>query len=149
MAMILYIADPHSLFLVATHHCRGCRNAHLIHPAFSFVTQSSFIPSSRPPPLFALLALHVRRGNNVNHCTHLGNWTSRYMGFNEFPGLPDRFAPPVPSSGSYDDYGYDLTPEQRARFRANCFPDLEQIISCVRKVHALLLPTTKLTCMLC
>jgi hypothetical protein len=36
------------------------------------------------------------------------------MGFNnnEFPGLPDRFAPPVPSSGTYDDYGYDLTPEQ-------------------------------------
>jgi hypothetical protein len=71
------------------------------------------------------------------------------MGFNEFPGLPDRFAPPVPSSGSYDDYGYDLTPEQRARFRANCFPDLEQIISCVREMRALLLPTTKLTRMPC
>ena len=67
------------------------------------------------------------------------------MGFNEFPGLPDRFTPPVPSSGSYDDYGYDLTPEQRARFRAHCFPDLEQIVSRVREVRALLLPTTKLT----
>jgi hypothetical protein len=106
MAMILYTANPHSLFLVAT---------------------------------------HLVWRDNVNHCTHLGNWTSRYMGFNEFPGLPDRFAPPVPSSGSYDDYRYDLTPEQRACFHAHCFPDLEQMISCVREVRALLLPTTKLT----
>jgi hypothetical protein len=109
------------------------------------VTPSSFVPSSRPSPLFGLLALLVWR-DNVNHCTHLGNWTSRYMGFNKFPGLPDRFAPPVPGSGSYDDNGYDLTPEQRAHFRAHCFPDLEQMISCVREVRTLLLPTTKLTC---
>jgi hypothetical protein len=120
-------------------------NAHLIHPAFSSVTTSSFVPSSSPPPLFGLLALHVRREDYVDRCTHLCNRTSRYMGFNEFPGLPDSLAPPMPSSGSYDDYGYDLTPEERGCFRAHCFPDLEQIVSRVREVRALLLPTTKLT----
>ena len=51
----------------------------------------------------------------------------------------------MPSSSSYDDYGFDLTPEQRARYRAHCFPDLEQMVSRVREVRALLLPTTKLT----
>jgi hypothetical protein len=67
------------------------------------------------------------------------------MGCNEFPGLPDRLAPPVPGSGSYDDFEYDSTPKERGRFRAHCFPDMEQTVSRVREVRALLLPTTKLT----
>lgn len=66
------------------------------------------------------------------------------MGFNEFPGLPDRFTPPE-HSGSYDDdYGYDMPPEERARFRAHCFPEIGQIVLRVREVRAALLPT-KLT----
>jgi hypothetical protein len=105
MTMILYIADPHSLFLVVA-------NAHLIHPVFASVTSSSFVHSSRPSPLFGLLALLIWQ-DNINHCTHLSNWTSRYI---------------VPSSGSHDDYRYDLTPEQQACFCAHCFPDLEQMI---------------------
>jgi hypothetical protein len=36
-------------------------------------------------------------------------------------------------------------PKQRALFRAHCFPDWEQMISCVCEVRTLLLPTTKLT----
>jgi hypothetical protein len=68
------------------------------------------------------------------------------MGFNEFPGLPDRFITPASSSDSYDNhYGYDLSPEKRARYRAHCFPELEQIVSRVREVRASLLRTTKLT----
>jgi hypothetical protein len=30
-------------------------------------------------PLFGLLALHVRRGDYVDHGSHLGNWTSHFM----------------------------------------------------------------------
>jgi hypothetical protein len=69
MDMILYITNPHSFFLVTTHHCHGFCNAHLIHPVFSSVTRSSFVPSSRPPSLFGLLELHVRQGDNIIHCT--------------------------------------------------------------------------------
>jgi hypothetical protein len=68
------------------------------------------------------------------------------MGFNEFPGLPDRFHPPASSADKYDEnYGLDLSPEERARSRAHCFPEIEQIVSRVREVRAVLLPTTKLT----
>lgn len=121
-------------------------NAHHIHPALSSSTPSSFVPSSKPPPLSGLLALHIRRGDFIEHCEHLTNWSVRFMGFNEFPGLPDRFTPPASSSDSYDDlYGYDLSPEQRALYRAHCFPEIEQIVSRVRDVRASLLRTTKLT----
>jgi len=58
------------------------------------------------------------------------------MGFNEFPGLPDKFTPR---------YGYNLSPEQRALYRAHCFPEIEQLVSRVREVRASLLRTTKLT----
>ena len=68
------------------------------------------------------------------------------MGFNEFPGLPDRFTPPKTSSDSYDDhYGYDLSREERALYRAHCFPEIDQIVSRVRAVRASLLRTTNLT----
>lgn len=68
------------------------------------------------------------------------------MGFNEFPGLPDKFTPLASSSDSYDDlYGYDLSPEQRAIYRAHCFPEIKQIVSRVREVRASLLWTSNLT----
>ena len=61
------------------------------------------------------------------------------MGFNEFPGLPDRFFPPaVHSQGN-------APPEELARYRAHCFPEIDQIVSRVRDVRASLLPTTTLT----
>ncbi|KAF8496238.1 hypothetical protein F5888DRAFT_1794754 [Russula emetica] len=121
-------------------------NAHFIHPTLSSSTPSSFVPSSNTPPLSGLLALHIRRGDFIEHCEHLTNWSVRFMGFNEFPGLPDRFTPPASSSDSYDDhYGYDLSPEERALYRTHCFPEIEQIVSRVRDVRASLLRTTKLT----
>jgi len=121
-------------------------NAHVIHPALSSSTPSSFVPASNPPPLSGLLALHIRRGDYIEHCEHLTNWSVRFMGFNEFPGLPDKFTPVAYPSDGYDDrYGYDLSPEQRAFYRAHCFPEIEQIVSRVREVRASLLRTTKLT----
>jgi hypothetical protein len=120
-------------------------NADVIHPALSSASPSSFVPSFKPPPLSGLLALHIRRGDYIDHCTHLTNWSVRFLGFNEFPGLPDKFTPPK-HSGSYDnDYGYDIPPEERARYRAHCFPEIGQIVSRVREVRASLQSTTKLT----
>ncbi len=70
---------------------------------------------------------------------HLANWSARFMGFNEFPGLPDRFYPPeVPSAGN-------APPEERARYRAHCFPDIEQIVARVREMRTALLPATPLS----
>ena len=61
------------------------------------------------------------------------------MGFNEFPGLPDRFSPPeVPSAGN-------ASPEELTRYRAHCFPDIAQIVARVREVRTSLLPATPLS----
>jgi hypothetical protein len=123
MAIILYIADPHSLFLVPL-ITAGAANAHLIHPALSSASPSSFVPSSNPP----------RPGRRLRK--HLTNWTVRSMGFNEFPGLPDKFSPPASSSGSYrNDYGYDITPEERACYRAHYFPDFRDLRLIREKKH--------------
>ncbi|KAI0246304.1 hypothetical protein BJV78DRAFT_1364921 [Lactifluus subvellereus] len=114
-------------------------NAHIIHPALSNFTPFDFTPSSVPPPLSGLLALHIRHGDYMGHCRHLASWSSRFMGFNEFPGLPDLFSPPVVHSQGI------APPEELARYLARCFPEIEQIVSRVREVRALLLPTTALT----
>ncbi|KAH9178049.1 hypothetical protein EDB89DRAFT_1300648 [Lactarius sanguifluus] len=114
-------------------------NADVIHPALSSVTPSSFTPSSHPTPLSGLLALHIRRGDYVDHCMQIANWSARFMGFNEFPGLPDRFDPPeVPSAGN-------APPEELVRYRAHCFPDIAQIVARVREVRAGLLHATPLS----
>jgi len=112
-------------------------NAHIIHPTLSSLTPSSFSPYSRPTPFSGLLALHVRRGDYIEHCLHLANWTSSYTAYNEFPGLPDRFSPPYLSDVQ--------TSEEQALYRAHCFPDIEQIVSRVREVRASLLSRTMLT----
>ena len=104
-------------------------NANVTHPALSSVTASSFFPSSHSPPLSGLLALHIRRGDYADHCPHLADWSAHYMGFNEFPDLPDRFYPPdVASTGS-------APPEEIARYRAHCFPDIAQIVKRVGEVR--------------
>ncbi|KAI0245903.1 hypothetical protein BJV78DRAFT_1136456 [Lactifluus subvellereus] len=114
-------------------------NAHIIHPALSNSTPSDFIPSSVPAPLSGLLALHIRRGDYIEHCKNLANWSSRFMGFNEFPGLPDRFSPPAVSSWG------NASLEEHAGYQVHCFPEIEQIVSRVREVRASLLPRTVLT----
>jgi hypothetical protein len=61
------------------------------------------------------------------------------MGFNEFPGLPDRFSPPeVPSAGN-------ASPEELTRYRAHCFLEIPQIVARVREVRTALLPETPLS----
>lgn len=112
-------------------------NAHIIHHSLSSLTPSSFSPYSRPTPFSGLLALHVRRGDYIEHCLHLANWTSSYTAYNEFPGLPDRFSPPSLSDAQ--------TSKEEARYRAHCFPNIEQIVSRVREVRASLLSRTRLT----
>src|SRR5579863_5504126 len=82
-------------------------NACIIHPSLSPITPSSFSPYSNPTPLSGLLALHIHRGDFIEHCLHLANWTPRY---NEFPELPDRFSPPSPGDAQ--------VPEEQARYRA-------------------------------
>lgn len=97
----------------------------------------SFLPSASPEPTIdpysmepipGLLALHVRRGDFSDHCHHLATWSSTYMSFNLFHGLPDTFKPPRGA-----EWGWN-TPENHAIYLAHCFPSVEQIVD---KVHAI------------
>ena len=60
---------------------------------------------------------------------NLADWSAHYMGFNEFPDLPDRFSPPDGSSAGKP------PPEELARYRAHCFPDIAQIVKRVGEVR--------------
>ena len=133
-----HIANLDTLFLVTTHHRCNCRT-HIIHLGVSNSTPFNFTPSSVPPPLPSLLALHIRRGDYMELCKRLASWSSRFMAFYEFPGLPDRFPPPAVHSQGI------APPEEDACYLARCFPEIEQIVSRVREVRAPLLLTTTLT----
>jgi hypothetical protein len=115
-------------------------NARIIHPSLSSLAPSSFSPYSKPKPFSGLLALHVRRGDYVDHCRLLAGWSSHFMGFNEFPGLPDRFYPLTESDQRPLGEG-----EQQAWYSPHCFPSIDQIVSRVREVRRALLSTTDLT----
>lgn len=99
-------------------------NRALIHPA---IVPGEGAQRQRTP-LPGLLALHVRRGDFVDHCINLANWTSRYTGFNEIPSLPDRFEPPAGGGAGWN------TPENYAVYAARCFPRIEQIVGRVKEV---------------
>jgi hypothetical protein len=115
-------------------------NARIIHPSLSSLTPSSFLPYSKPKPFSGLLALHVRRGDYIDYCRSLTIWTAHYMGFNKFPGLPDRFFLLTKSDERPLGKG-----EQQAWYWPHCFPNIEQIISRICEVRKSLLLTTILT----
>jgi hypothetical protein len=43
--------------------------------------------------LSGLVAVHLQRGDYKRHCPRLAEWHSLYMGFNQFPTLPDKLDP--------------------------------------------------------
>ncbi|KDQ50805.1 hypothetical protein JAAARDRAFT_41747 [Jaapia argillacea MUCL 33604] len=74
-----------------------------------------------------LVAVHLRRGDFERHCPRLSGWESSYMGFNEFPTLPDRFDP----------FTNFTNPEaQLDYYMEHCLPTVEQIVERLRKVRA-------------
>ncbi|KAI0065828.1 hypothetical protein BV25DRAFT_1913261 [Artomyces pyxidatus] len=98
-------------------------NRDLVHPA---VARD---PKHRAP-LPGLLAMHVRRGDFVDHCMHFANWSSQYNAFNSFPQFPDRFTPPEGGGWGIN------TPENYAKYMDRCFPDIPSIVKRVMEIKA-------------
>lgn len=109
----------------------------LIHAAF-LVNQGLISPSLTPSwispilpstdrSLSKLLALHLRRGDFKGHCMLISEWEAPFMGFNEFPELPDKFPCPRGKNVSAED--------KWAMYQPRCFPSIAQIITRVKEVQ--------------
>jgi hypothetical protein len=95
---------------------------HALLPSIDLTSRTSF-PN--------LLAIHIRRGDYQSHCHLLANWSSSYMGWSQYPGLPasDVFVPPPGGSAG------DNTPENREVYMRHCLPSVEQVVERVRAVR--------------
>ncbi|KAJ7599024.1 hypothetical protein C8J56DRAFT_1093143 [Mycena floridula] len=78
-----------------------------------------------------LIAVHIRRGDYSRHCRRLLGWGSKYIAFNQFPGLLDKFDPEE----------YLLLDKDKARIKLlepyyleHCLPEIPQIVA---RLHGL------------
>lgn len=77
-------------------------------------------------PFERVLAVHVRRGDYLDHCTHLAKYASPFESWSALPWLPDRFEPPS---------GETKTDEQMQEFLSHCLPTNEQIVEKITQVR--------------
>jgi hypothetical protein len=75
-------------------------------------------------PLSGLLALHIRRGDFIEHCVNLGHWGAGFNAFNAFPEFVDPWVPP---QGGEE--------ERMAVYLRRCLPTVEQIVEKVDGVR--------------
>lgn len=94
-----------------------------LHPSYE-----SRAPGSRDETIHGLVAVHLRRGDYVRHCPRLAQWGATYMGFNQFPSLPDKFEPPSFSHLKNLDGRTDY-------YMEHCWPSVEQIVEKLRAVR--------------
>lgn len=103
-------------------------NRHLFAPApliAPYVTAPSCLHCIDPySQLDGLLALHLRRGDFLQHCENLGHWGAGFQAHNSFPDFPDQWSPP---EGSDD--------EKIAFYLKRCLPTLEQIVEKIDAVR--------------
>ena len=77
-------------------------------------------------PFERVLAVHIRRGDYLDHCMHLAKYDSPFESWSGLPWLPDRYEP---SSG-----GNRTETETRA-FLSHCLPTNEQIMDKITQVR--------------
>ncbi|EKM61659.1 uncharacterized protein PHACADRAFT_83052 [Phanerochaete carnosa HHB-10118-sp] len=104
-------------------------NRHLFSPATLHQphTSDSACPHCVDPftPLDGLLALHLRRGDFIQHCPNLCHWGANFNAFNRFPELPDQWVKP---DGPIE--------ESMPVYMRRCLPTIEQIVEKVEELRA-------------
>jgi hypothetical protein len=97
------------------------------------LSANSLPPTPSPAHIkpLPLLALHLRRGDFIQHCESLAHWRSTYTGFNTLQSLPDRFF--VENSTLLESLSDE---EIQDRYKEKCFPDIDAVRkSVVRAVN--------------
>lgn len=74
--------------------------------------------------LDGLMALHLRRGDFIEHCPNLCHWGAGFNAFNQFDGFVEPWESP---SGSDD--------ERMAVYLRRCVPTIQQIVEKVEEVR--------------
>ncbi len=89
-------------------------------------TTSLYIDNNALSTSRGLVAIHLRRGDYIRHCPRLAKWNSTFMGYNQFPSLPDRF-PLLPSTAPLE--------EREEYYTEHCWPSVEQIVEKLAEVR--------------
>ncbi|KAJ7626630.1 hypothetical protein DFH06DRAFT_1228144, partial [Mycena polygramma] len=93
--------------------------------AYLFLPRGPRPPHPAPRDPFArMLAVHVRRGDFLTHCTNLANWGSSYYSWALLPNLTDHFEP--------------LAEDDPARLETmlkHCLPTTAQFMQRIREVR--------------
>lgn len=120
----------------------------------SFTLQQPLSPTSST--LKGLLALHLRRGDYIEHCNLLPQWRTEYMGYNQHPDLPDRFSPtqyesrsdsnatfplnrspadPKTTSSPWPPPSYPTNPRLVAHYLEHCLPTVSQLVTRLQQIR--------------
>lgn len=106
----------------------GATSSHYNYWSGRGLALSPTLSASKAEPL-PLLAIHLRRGDFIEHCDNLVSWNSTYHGYNTLPSLPDRF------------FGENSTllgilpkDELKKRYREKCLVDIDMVRQRVVKV---------------
>lgn len=113
-------------------HSAFSANRHLFAPAplisSPYVAAPTCLHCVDPyAPLPGLLALHIRRGDFLEHCENLGQWSASFNAFNAFDGFPDPWTPPHSSTSDKSD--------RMALYSRRCKPSIPQIVDKVEEAR--------------
>ncbi|KAG9003015.1 hypothetical protein FRB93_011302 [Tulasnella sp. JGI-2019a] len=85
--------------------------------------------NATPKTISGVVAVHLRRGDFLEHCNKLAGWHTMYNSWNTFEGFPDRF-PSHAEVGQMDD-------EARIKlYMEHCLPTVDQMVVRLRAVRA-------------
>lgn len=74
--------------------------------------------------LDGLLALHLRRGDFLEHCPNLCHWGANWNAFNRFPEFPDQWESPQGS----EEYRMSV-------YLKSCLPNIDQIVEKIEGIR--------------
>ncbi|QRV94260.1 O-FucT domain protein [Ceratobasidium sp. AG-Ba] len=103
------------------------RNQEVIAPSNRRSSRPYILPAKGQ--LEGLLAMHIRRGDYLEHCTHNADWSSTYASWALLPQLPDQFKVPEGAGGG------NASAEAIEAYRRVCWPSNKEIVARARAMR--------------
>ncbi|TDL18006.1 hypothetical protein BD410DRAFT_775400 [Rickenella mellea] len=80
-------------------------------------------------PIHGLLAVHIRRGDYIDHCWYLAHYAATFQGWNTFPEYVDKFQVPAGVANG------TVTPEAMEVYMEHCLPNHAQVLAKIASVR--------------